>query len=55
MPETKEGRCPWCERDGQTLYYTQGAYEDGSIWVDYICGKCLLLAKGMKTEAIQDE
>ena len=38
--ETKFGKCPWCERHDQALYFCTGIH-DGQIWVDYICQRCL--------------
>jgi len=38
--DTKFGKCPWCERHDQVLYFCTGIH-DGQIWVDYICGRCL--------------
>jgi hypothetical protein len=40
MPETKHGKCPWCEKHNQTLYFTTGVI-DGRLWYDWICGKCI--------------
>ena len=37
---TKFGKCSWCERHNQMLYFCTGIH-DGQIWVDYICGRCL--------------
>lgn len=47
MPETKVGKCPWCERHKQILYFTMGQY-DGNLWVDWICGSCLNAAREIK-------
>lgn len=38
--DTKFGKCPWCERHEQVLYFCTGIHE-GRIWCDYICGRCL--------------
>ena len=34
------GKCPWCERHNQTLFFCTGIF-DNRIWVDYICERCL--------------
>ena len=40
MADAKVGKCPWCERHDQALYFCTGIHE-GRIWVDYICRRCL--------------
>ena len=45
MPETKFGKCPWCERHNQTLYFAAGSYDGGRLWFGYICGRCLNVAR----------
>lgn len=54
MPETKFGKCPWCERRELRLYFTMGSY-DNKLWCDWICGKCLNTARNLKKEAIKEE
>lgn len=49
MPETKIGKCRWCERDYQVLYFAMGQY-DGKVWCDWICAKCLNAARELKTK-----
>lgn len=44
MPDTKFGKCPWCERHEQMLYFAIGAH-DGKLWCDYICMQCLNTAR----------
>ena len=44
MSDTKFGKCPWCERHEQMLYFAIGAH-DGKLWCDYICAKCLNAAR----------
>lgn len=46
MPETKIGKCPWCERY-KVLYFAMGQY-DGNLWCDWICAKCLNAARELK-------
>lgn len=38
-PEPKQGKCEWCERHNQTLYWTIGV-TDGELWSVWICEKC---------------
>ena len=38
--DTKFGKCPWCERHEQVLYFCTGIH-DGQIWCDWICRRCL--------------
>lgn len=40
MPETKIGKCPWCERHKVMLTFVVGQYA-GNIWCDWICYECL--------------
>ena len=53
MPETKFGKCPWCERHDQVLYFALGAY-DGKLWTDWICARCLNAARQLKQEAVSE-
>lgn len=39
MPESKVGKCPWCERHNVQLYVTYGVV-DGKLWIDWICARC---------------
>lgn len=38
--EKRFGRCPWCERHNQRLFFCTGIH-DGKLWADWICGRCL--------------
>lgn len=44
MEETKFGKCPWCERHNCVLHFAIGS-NDGELWCDWICGKCLVEAR----------
>ena len=52
MPETKFGKCPWCERHDQVLYFALGAY-DGKLWTDWICARCLNAARQLRQEEVK--
>ena len=46
MPDTKYGKCPWCERHNVALTFAMGQY-DGHLWCDYICYRCLNVARDL--------
>lgn len=55
MPETKFGKCPWCEKNNRMLFFVMGCY-DHKIWCDWICGSCLHAARNnFSEEAIKEE
>ena len=49
MPETKFGKCPWCERHNVMLTFAFGQY-DGKLWCDWICFRCLDVARNLPKE-----
>lgn len=54
MPETKFGKCPWCERHNVVLYFALGQH-DGELWCDWICGKCMDTARNLKRDEQTDD
>ena len=37
--ETREGTCPWCEREGQTLGFIVWYFLD-QVFTDWVCERC---------------
>lgn len=54
MPETKFGKCPWCERHNVRLTFAFGQY-DGKLWCDWICFRCLDAARNLPKEVKNDD
>jgi hypothetical protein len=49
MPDTRIGKCPWCERHNQTLYLTTGViYETGELWIEWVCAECRQACRKLK-------
>ena len=54
MSETKFGKCPWCEKHNQVLYFALGSYGN-KLWCDWICAKCLDAARNNFKDEIKEE
>ena len=39
MPETRTGKCAWCEAEDQTLGFIVWCFEN-SIFTDWVCSRC---------------
>ena len=46
MPETKFGKCQWCELE-RVLYFAIGSHGK-EIWCGWICGACLDKARRLR-------